>query len=125
MRRLAVLLALLVVVGVRADDPPKPLTPAEAAKKVNEKVTVEMEVKSTGGKGPYFLNSEADFKDAKNLTVLISEEVLAKFKAAKIDDPKTHFKGKLIRVTGTVTLYKEKPEIKIEKPEQIVVVDKK
>jgi hypothetical protein len=42
----AVLLALVLVPA--ADD--KPLSPAEAAKKVNEKVTVEMEVKSTGGK---------------------------------------------------------------------------
>jgi hypothetical protein len=52
MRLPAGLLALALVVVARGDDPPaKPITPAEAAKKVNEKVTVEMEVRSTGGKG--------------------------------------------------------------------------
>ena len=123
MRLPAVLLALMLVAATRGDDPPaKPVTPAEAAKRVNEKVTIEMEVKSTGGKGVCFLNSEADFKDATNFTVFISGEVVEKFKKAKIDDPRTHFKGKTVRVTGTVTLYREKPQIKVEDPDQIKVV---
>jgi DNA/RNA endonuclease YhcR with UshA esterase domain len=126
MRLPAVLLALVVVAVVRGDEPPaKPITPAEAAKKVNEKVTIEMEVKSTGGKGVCFLNSEADFKDAKNFTVFIPEEVVEKFKKAKVEDPRAHFKGKTVRVSGTVTLYREKPQIKVEDPDQIQVADKK
>jgi hypothetical protein len=67
MHQTSVLLALVFVTA--ADD--MPLTPAEAAKKVNEKVTVEMEVKSTGGKTARFLNSATDFKDDKNFTVFI------------------------------------------------------
>jgi hypothetical protein len=48
MRLPAVRLALALVAVARGDDPPaKPITPAEAAKKVNEKVTVEFEVRST------------------------------------------------------------------------------
>jgi DNA/RNA endonuclease YhcR with UshA esterase domain len=126
MRLSALVLALLLVAAARADEPPaKPVTPAEAAKKVNEKVTVEFEVKSTGGKGVCFLNSEEDFKDAKNFTVFIPEAAVEKFKAAKIDDPRTHFKGKTVRVTGTVTLYREKPQIKVETPDQIKGVEKK
>jgi DNA/RNA endonuclease YhcR with UshA esterase domain len=117
----AVLLALVLVPA--ADD--KPLSPAEAAKKVNEKVTVEMEVKSTGGTAARFLNSEADFKDDKNFTVFIPKEALEKFAKAKIEDPAAHYKGKTVRVTGTVTLYRDKPQIKVEDPEQIKVVDKK
>jgi DNA/RNA endonuclease YhcR with UshA esterase domain len=126
MRLFALLLALSLPVVVWADDPPaKPVAPADAAKKVNEKVTVEMEVKSTGGKEASFLNSEADYKDDKNFTVFIPEAALEKFKKAKIDDPKTHYKGKTVRVTGTVTLYREKPQIKVEDPAQIEVVEKK
>jgi DNA/RNA endonuclease YhcR with UshA esterase domain len=120
--RLASLAVVLFVLVGRADE--KPLTPAEAAKKVNEKVTVEMEVKSTGGKTSCYLNSEADFKGAANFTVFIPEAALAKFKEAKIDDPREFYKGKVIRVTGTVTAFKDKPQIKIEKPDQIVVVAK-
>ena len=126
MRRAPVLLALILVTAARGDDTPaKPISPAEAAKKVNEKVTVEMEVKSTGGKDVCFLNSEADYKDDKNFTVFIPEETLEKFKKAKIDDPRAHFKGKTVQVTGTVTLYREKPQIKVEEPDQIKVADKK
>jgi DNA/RNA endonuclease YhcR with UshA esterase domain len=126
MRVSALVLALILSAAAWATDPPvKPITPAEAAKKVDEKLTVEMEVKSTGGKDVCFLNSEADYKDAKNFTVFIPEAALEKFKKAKIDDPKTHYRGKTVRVTGTVTLYREKPQIKVEDPTQIEVVEKK
>jgi DNA/RNA endonuclease YhcR with UshA esterase domain len=126
MRPSALAFVLILSSAIWADDPPaKPIAPAEAAKKVNEKVTLEMEVKSTGGKTANFLNSEADYKDAKNFTVFIPEEALEKFKKAKIDDPKAHYKGKTVRVTGTVTLYREKPQIKVEEPTQIEVVEKK
>ncbi len=110
---------------VRFADPAKPLTPAEAAKKLNEKVVVELEVKSTGGKDVCFLNSEADFKDDKNFTLFIPAAALETFKAAKIDDPKAYYKGKTVRVTGTVTLYRDKPQIKVESATQIEVVEKK
>jgi DNA/RNA endonuclease YhcR with UshA esterase domain len=113
MRLPAVLLAVVLIPA--ADD--KPLSPAEAAKKVNEKVTVEMEVKSIGGKAARFLNSEADYKDDKNFTVFIPKEALEKFAKAKIEDFDTHYKGKTVRVTGTVTLYQDKPQIKVEDPE--------
>jgi DNA/RNA endonuclease YhcR with UshA esterase domain len=125
MRVFATVLVVVVGAGLRAEEPAKPITPAEAAKKVNEKVVVEMEVKSTGGRTNCYLNSEADYRDAKNFTVFIPEEAVAKFKAAKIEDPKVHYKGKLVRVTGTVTTARDKPQIKVESPDQIVVVEKK
>jgi DNA/RNA endonuclease YhcR with UshA esterase domain len=98
---------------------------AGAAQKVNEKVTVEMEVKSTGGKTARFLNSEADFKDDKNFTVFIPQEALEKFAKAKIEDFDAHYKGKTVRVTGTVTLYRDKPQTKVEDPDQIKIINKK
>jgi DNA/RNA endonuclease YhcR with UshA esterase domain len=130
MRLCAIVVAVLLTPAAWSEDPPrdklvKPLTPAEAAKKVGEKVTVEMEVKSAGkGKGVVFLNSEADFKDAKNFTVFLSQTAMEKFKEAKIEDPAAHFKGKTVRATGTVKLYRERPEIVIEDPAQVVLVKK-
>ena len=129
MRTCAVLAVLLLCPALlRADDKgAKPLSPAEAAKHVGEKCTVEMQVKSTG-KGRegsvVFLNSEEDYKDTKNFTVFLDKEVLEKFRKAKIDDPADHFKGKTIRVTGTVKLYRERPEIAVDDPEQVQVVEK-
>ena len=116
----------IVLIGTACGDdkPAKPLTPGEAAKKVNEKVTVEMEVKSTGGGSVWFLNSEADFKDEKNFTLFVPATTVEMFKKSKIEDH-THFKGKTVQVTGTVTLYREKPQIKIEEPDQIKIIEKK
>jgi DNA/RNA endonuclease YhcR with UshA esterase domain len=119
-------LATIAPVLLADDKDSKPLAPAEAAKMLDKKVTIEMEVKSAGkGKGVFFLNSEEDFKSEKNFTIFINEDVAKKFKDAKIDDPAAEYKGKIIRVTGTVKLYKEKPEIVIEDPKQIEVVEKK
>ncbi len=125
MLRSGLLLALLSCSSVLASAAETaPLTPAEAATKVNEKVVVEMEVKSTGGRGNHYLNSEEDFKDAKNFTIFISKNDLGKFKKAGIEKPEVHFKGKLIEVTGTVLVQKEKPQIKVEEPDQIKIVAK-
>jgi DNA/RNA endonuclease YhcR with UshA esterase domain len=125
--RLSIALFAFIFAAVASGDdkPAKPLTPAEAAKKVNEKVTVEMEVKSTGGKDAVYLNTETDYKDAKNFTIFIPDSAREKFKKAKVEDPKTYYKGKTIRVTGTVALFREKPQIKVGDPSQIEVVEKK
>ena len=109
-----------------AEDPPKPISPTEAAKKVNEEVTLQMEVKSaTLRESVCFLNSEEDFKNAKNFTVFLDKESLAKFKEAKIEDPAAHFKGKTVQVKGKVMLYRDRPEIKVSGPDAIKIVEKK
>ena len=126
MRLSAVLIVFAFAPLALPDDAPaKPLTPAEAAKKVDQKVTVEMEVKSTGGRSNRYLNSEADYKSADNFTVFIAKEKLPKFKDAKIDDPAEYYKGKTIRVSGTVTVSDDKPRIEVDGPDQIQVVEKK
>ncbi len=101
-----------------------PITPAEAAKKVNEKVVVLMEVKSTGGRDNKYLNSEEDYKDPKNFFVFISKDDIEKFKKAGIEKPDEHYKGKTIEVSGTVVLVKEKAQIKAEDPKQIKIIEK-
>jgi DNA/RNA endonuclease YhcR with UshA esterase domain len=130
MRTCAVLVVLLSAAAVlrAGDKDTKPLSPAEAAKHVNEKCTVEMEVKSVGMSktgGVAFLNSEEDLKDEKNFTAFVGKEAVEKYKQAKVEDLTAHFKGKTIRVTGTVKLYRERPEIVVDDPEQIQVVEKK
>ena len=127
MRTYAIMLALTFLPSLAtADDDTKPLTPEAAAKKVNEKCMVEMEVRSTGkGEGVFFLNSKENYKDADNFTVFINKEGVAKLKEAKIEDPAAYYKNKTIRVTGTVKLYRDRPEIIVEKADQIRVVQKK
>jgi len=129
MRALVVVLVLLwASPGPAADEKEaKPLTPAEAAKHVNEKCTVELEVKSSAKarNGMVFLNSESNYRDGKNFTVVIEKKDLEKFKKAEIADPAAHYKGKTVHVTGTVSLYQNRPQLKVEDPAQIKVVETK
>lgn len=105
----------------------KAITPAEAAKKVDEEVTLQMAVKSSAllDGGVCFLNSEEDHKSDKNFTIFLGKDALAKFKEAKIDDPAAHFKGKVVQVKGKVTLYRDKPQIAIDGPDAVKLVEKK
>jgi DNA/RNA endonuclease YhcR with UshA esterase domain len=106
-----------------AADEPNPISPAEAADKVNQDVLLEMKVGSaTLRNGVCFLNSEENFKSDKNFTLFISREMMTKFKEAKIDDPVTHFKGKTVRVKGKVTLFRERPQIELSGPDAIAIV---
>jgi hypothetical protein len=118
---------LIVLQAAGADD--KPLTPAEAIKKVNEKVTVQMEVKAAKDRlekrGEIYLDSEEDFRDPKNLGVVVTRAGAAKLKEAGIADPAEHFRGKTIRVTGTVILREKRPRIEVHDAKQIKVVRKK
>jgi hypothetical protein len=123
---LTVICLLALVPGCRRDDKPKVIGPAEASKKVNEQVTLEMEVKSATHRGPNcFLNSEEDSRDPKNLTLFMDRDALGLFKDAKIDDPAAHFKGKVVRVEGRVILYEDRPHIILSGPDAISIVEKK
>ena len=131
MRTLSVLTLFvsgLVVIQATADDT-KPLTPVEAIKKVNEKVVVEMQVKATKNRlekrGEIYLDSEEDFRDKKNLGIVVTKTGAAKFKEAGVDDPAVHFKDKTIRVTGTVIIKEERPRIEVDDSKQIQIVEKK
>jgi DNA/RNA endonuclease YhcR with UshA esterase domain len=125
--RLPALSALVIVAALAAagaQEGTKTVSPEEAAKKVNETVTLRMVVKSATLRGVCFLNSHEDYKDDKNFTVFLPREAVEKFKEAKVDDPAKHFKGKTILVTGKVTLYREKPQIRVEDPKQIRLAEK-
>jgi alkaline phosphatase D len=102
------------------------VTPAEAAKRVNEKVTLEMKVQNTGkarDDSRVFLNS-ADFRDRDNFTVVLDMRKVAEaLKAAGVANPQTYYKGKTVRVTGTVSVFRDSPQIVVEDVGQITVVE--
>jgi DNA/RNA endonuclease YhcR with UshA esterase domain len=105
-----------------------PLSPLEAAYRVNEQVTVEMLVKAAKNCAhcsQIFLDSEEDHHDPENMAVAVTETGAARFKAVRIDDPALYFKGKTIRVQGLVTLKENRPQIEVDDPRQIEVVEKK
>ena len=131
MRRVLFAIATFFVLSpaVLPDDKPAQpavISPAAAAKKVNEKVVLEMTVNSTGGRGKrIFLNSEKNYRDGKNFTIMLDlDKAGDRFEKAKIDDPAKYYNGKVVRVTGTVTEYQNRPEIVVTDPEQIKIVEK-
>jgi DNA/RNA endonuclease YhcR with UshA esterase domain len=104
-----------------------PLSPLEGASRVNEQITVEMLVKAAKNCAhcsQVFLDSEHDHHDPKNLAVAVTETGKVRFKEMRIDDPAGHFKGQVIRVTGVVTLKDNQPQIEVDDPRQIQVVEK-
>jgi hypothetical protein len=106
---------------------PKPLSPVEAIKKVNQDVTVQMLVKATKNalehRGEIFLDSEENFRDEKNLGVVVTKVGAAKFKEAGVGDPAVHFKDKIIRVKGKVIIKEDRPRIEVDDPKQVQIVE--
>ena len=103
-----------------------PLTPLEAANRINEQVTVKMTVraaKNCGHCSQVFLDSEEDHRDPRNMAITLTNTGKARFRGLSIDDPALHFRGKTIRVTGVVTVKANQPQIEVDDPRQIEVVE--
>jgi alkaline phosphatase D len=97
------------------------LTPAEAAKKVGERVTVQFQVASVGGKANLYLNSMKDFRAKDNFAVVLGTKVQAgKWEKAGPDT----FTGKTVRATGTVRLNKDAPQLELADPKDLEVIEK-
>ena len=122
-----VCLSLPIVVEAVEED--KVLSPAEAIKMVDKQVTVRMVVRSSKNalakRHEIYLDSEEDFRNEKNLAVVVTEEGAGKFKEAGIDDPAEHFRGKTIRATGTVIRKDDRPRIEIDDPKAILILEPK
>ena len=87
-----------------------------------------MTVKSSKNAAPrktYFLDSEEDFHDEKNLAIVISYDHADKFREAGIDDPSEYYKGKTIQVTGKVIDEDDQVRIRVEDPKQIKLLETK
>lgn len=105
-----------------AQDTP-PITAEEALKKVDQSVTVQMQIRSTGGNTARFLNSQADFRNDKNFAIFIPHLALAAFQKAGITDPGQHFRNKTVLVTGNVVLSQQRPVLRVENPDQIKIIE--
>jgi hypothetical protein len=125
------MICCLVVVSpsVSRGEEDKPLSPVDAIKKINEKVTVQMVVKASKNRlekrGEIYLDSEEDFHDPKNLGVVITKAGAAAFDKTGIKEPASHFKDKTIRVTGKIILVEKRPRIEVDDPKQIAIVSPK
>ena len=129
LRNIATCVTVFAFVMAAQADKDKPLSPVDAIKKVNEKVTVEMTVKASKNRlekrGEIYLDSEDDFHDPKNLGIVITKTGATAFAKAGVEEPAGHFKGKTIRVTGTVIIKEKRPRIEVDEPKQIDLVNPK
>ena len=98
------------------------LSPAQAAAKVGEKVTVQYVVASTGGQANLYLNSTKDFRAKDNFAVVLTP----KAKAGKWDKATgATFNGKTIKATGTVVKSTGgSPQVDVTDPAQLEIVEK-
>jgi hypothetical protein len=103
------------------------LTAVEARKRVGEEVVVRITVKATKNRlekrGEIFLDSEEDFRDEKNLGIVVTRTGAQAFQIDGIGDPAEHFKGRTIEVRGKVIVKEERPRIEIDGPKQIRIVE--
>lgn len=121
----ASLLLTILLPKHRGENTAMPISAPEARTRINERVTVEMQVKAAKNCqrcSLMFLDSEEDHHDHKNFAVAITATGKGKFREAKIDDPAGHFKGKTIWVTGIVVVKDDQPQIEVDDPGQIEVV---
>jgi len=98
---------------------------AEARKHLDKPWTVEFKVANVGAnksKSMYYLNSSKDFRDEKNFPVVLNVKTLGA-DLKKLGDPQKVYLNKKIKVTGKVTLFNDRPQILIEKLEQIQISD--
>lgn len=107
--------------------PKSPTDPKLSKRHVGEDFTVEFKVRSTGAskdKDFLFVNTEKDFRDADNLTIVLDAKALDEdFHREHIDDPLKFFVGKKLRVRGNVYLRQDRPQILVNDWEQIELLD--
>jgi hypothetical protein len=99
-------------------------TPAEAAKLVGKRVTVEMVVRSlsvSSSSGAYLLHDTKYAIDDDAFTIVISERVAKQFKGLTFENRSADFQGAKVRATGEVRLVGGKPEIEVDDPKLITM----
>jgi alkaline phosphatase D len=119
--RLSTLKGTPVAEVARPKLPDGVLTPAEAAKKAGEKVTVQFVVASAGGQTNLYLNTQKDFRAKDNFAVVLGAKVqTGPWEKAGRDT----FVGKTVRATGTVKVVKDAPQLELADPKDLEVVEK-
>ena len=126
----ALLLAFVSASPLTAQDAAaeKPLTAVEARAKAGEMVYVELTIQNAknflADRGAIYLDSEKNFRDEKNIAITITKAGAAELKKAGIEDPAEHFKGKTVRVRGTLNLKDKVARIEVKEAKQIELVTK-
>lgn len=102
----------------------KPLSAARIKEKLKQEVTVEITVVATGASakaGLVFLNS-AERANADNFTVVLDRHAQEGLKKQGIARPAAHFKGRAVRVTGVLTLFRDRPQIVVSDASRLRVI---
>jgi hypothetical protein len=131
-RTIAIAFLVSLVSYTTFEDDPKPATkviPAAEAKDHLDKaglfeMTVELS-KNADQRKEYYLDSENDFHDPKNLAVVISYDDIEAFKKAGIDDPSKHYLNKKIHVQGIPRKEAQQIRIRISDPKHITIIEAK
>jgi hypothetical protein len=112
-----------------ADSDAKPLSAEEAGRHVGEKVVVELTIVATKDRlekrKEIYLDSTDDHTNPRNLAIVVTVTGAASLKQSGVADPATHFKGKTVRVRGTVTLKEKEPRIEVDDADQLKIVEMK
>lgn len=104
------------------------LTPAQAAAKAGQEVTMQMKVQLTGTSTGGYVNflSETDPKNPAAFFIRVAPEVQEKYKEMKVPNLQKHCFQQIVRVTGTVKLFKfdfgVRPGIDVTAIEQMEVL---
>ena len=106
--------------GGRPKLPAGVLSPAEAAAKLGQTVTVQYAVASTGGATNLYLNSARDFRAKDNFAVALTPRAKA---GPWVTATGATFQGKTIRATGTVQAVGGSPRIEVTDPANLTIVE--
>ena len=95
----------------------------ELRDQVGEEVEVSMRAVGVGGRTHVYLNSMSDFRDKQCFTIRIVPDVAKQLRASLEDDPYSHFRGRLVRCTGTIEKNQDRLQISVTSSDQLEVVD--
>ena len=87
-------------------------------------MTVQLS-KNADNRKEYYLDSENDYHDPKNLVVVISYDDIEAFKKAGIDDPSKYYLNKKIQVQGTPRKEAQQIRVRISNPKHIAIIKEK
>jgi len=113
------LIAVIVILFCSSVKAQKVYTPDEAKDHLDEFVIIKGEVSqvSTTRAGQVYFNMGGKYPQNKFSAVILKANV------SKFDNVKD-YEGKIVEVTGKVKIYNSKPEIVLEKKEQIKIIPK-
>ncbi len=120
---LAGCLLLLAASVLPAEDKPPCIKPEESRQYVGMQGEVVFEVKASKNsmnRKTVFLDSTTNFNDEANLGIAISEQGVADLNQKRaVSAPAEYYRGKTIRVVGTVVLEDDRVYIKVDAAEQL------